>query len=153
MAGQTKHFVYIVFFMLFRTNSVYIFSQLKLKKITMTTEKTCQFVSSICGNYFMTYDENENPTKEELFLLKNLKEDVGKMFGADIPIRESDLICWRSELPLNLECWICKNHRYKLGTGFRPSTLCKYSEHHKSTAKGTEITWRMYKLSENVTIV
>lgn len=57
----------------------------------MNIEKKCQLFSTICGNYFMTYDEDGKPTKEELVLMKNLEEDTGSMFGADILISECDL--------------------------------------------------------------
>lgn len=79
-------------------------------------------------------------------MLKDLEEDVGPIFGADIKITESELIYLRASIPLDPEEYICSTHQIQLGKGYRPSEMCKYFDHPlSSTAKGIKVSWNLYK--------
>lgn len=79
-------------------------------------------------------------------VLKDLQEDVGKLFDEDLFLTECDLIRLRSKTCLNLEGLICVKHQFGLGKAYRASTYCSYSEHPPiSKAKGIKVTWNLYK--------
>lgn len=110
----------------------------------MANIKICQFQSDKCGNYFI--DRNRTAySQDPLSRVKDLVEDVGSTFGADIVLTECDLIGLRSENKLDRNGWICTHHRFNLGKGYRPSTLCKHFQHKNSTAKGSKVSWELYK--------
>jgi hypothetical protein len=98
--------------------------------------------STKCGSY-----KNE----QETIVLRKLDDDLGGRFKANIKITECDLICMRSEIPLNVDGLICPKHRSNLGIGYRPSSKCKYFDHPPSSkSKGEEISWPLFSFVRNV---
>lgn len=115
------------------------------EEIRKKCEESCQFHSSICTNHTAVRN------REECIELKMLNEDVGPIFGANIVITECDLIRMRSEIPLDPDGFICAAHQFKLGKGYRPSSMCKYRQHPTgSTSKGYKISWPMYTFVESL---
>lgn len=107
--------------------------------------KNCQFNSAECGNYTRHHNKNG------CVILKDLQEDVGPLFGADVVITESDLICLRSKTILNLERWICAKHQFTLGKNYRPSAKCNFSEHpQNSKAKPKKVSWDLYNFVKSL---
>lgn len=76
--------------------------------------------------------------------------NIVNIFGAVIIITEGDLICLRSETPLNRDGWICAKHQFILGMDYRPSSVSKYFEHRDSTAKGIKVSWELYKFVKSL---
>lgn len=100
---------------------------------------SCQCHSVSCGNYLAR--RNQFGSK----LLKDLSEDVGHLFNADVFISECELICMRSPVPLHPNGPICGYHRFSWGVDYRPSSMCKcYFHSNNSKGKGVKISWRLY---------
>lgn len=103
----------------------------------MANPKECQINSSSYGNY------PAYPNRHGYVILKDLKTNVGLIFHADVEITECDLICMRSETPLNPDGSICAKHQYTHGTDYKPSTRCKCADHPpNSKAKGNKLSWQ-----------
>lgn len=100
-----------------------------------TNPKNCQFESYSCGNYVLCRGI------VGCVKLKDLNQDVGPLFDADICLTEYDLICLRSPKNLDPEGLICAKHVFTLGKGYRASSRCKYLDHPlNSKAKGLKIS-------------
>lgn len=101
--------------------------------------KNCQFQSTTCGDFL--------PRRERLgcVTFKDLSDDVGHLFDADVYISEMDLISIRSPIPLIPNGLICGNHQFSLGIYYRPSGRCQCYLHPKtSEAKGEKVSWQLY---------
>lgn len=106
----------------------------------MSDVEKCQFNDKMCKNF------NKYNVKKDLVKLKDLVEDVGSLFDADVALLEHNLIRLRSTTRLDLNSLICENHRYKLGKGFLPSPQCSYFDHPpNSKAVGRKVRWDLYK--------
>lgn len=106
--------------------------------------KNCQFKSTSCGDYSRRHEAG-------CVILKNLKDNVGTLFDADVVITEYELICLRSETLLNLDDWICVKHKFTLGTDYRPSSHCKYSDHPENVkSKGRKVSWQLYNFVKSL---
>lgn len=106
----------------------------------MVDLKKCQFDCSSCGNLSNQYEEIE------LVVLKDLVNDLGPLFDADIILPEYELIRMRSTTRANLNGFICAKHRYTLGEGYRASWKCNYLHHPTdSRAPGRNVKWILYK--------
>lgn len=62
-----------------------------LRSEIMEDQNICQINSSNCGNYRNNYKKVPMPIGNNLVILKDLTEDIGPMFGADIVITECDI--------------------------------------------------------------
>lgn len=101
--------------------------------------KKCQF-NDKCNDF------NKYNVKNDCVKLKDLVNDVGPLFGADVVLLEHNLIRLRSATLIDLNSYICEKHRFILGEGFRPSPQCSYFEPPPtSTALGRKVRWDLYK--------
>jgi hypothetical protein len=147
MIGQKNMYYNEIFIMWFRKVQYYYQFTCKIGKIiivkpiflSMDDPKKCQLDSAECGNY------PPYPSQVGCVLLKNLQQNFGNVFKADVVITECDLICMRSKAVLNPDGLICGKHRFTLGKDYKPSTLCKFSGHPtNSKSKGLKVTWKIY---------
>ncbi len=64
----------------------------------------CQFNSFTCGN------SSRYRGKVGCVKLNVLQDDVGYLFGSDVNLTETELICLRSAVPLDPDDFICSTH-------------------------------------------
>lgn len=106
----------------------------------MDNPRKCHFFSSPCGN-IPSDDEEIN-----LIPLKDLVNDVGPFFGADVVLPEHQLLSMRLNKRVRLDDLVCGQHRLEFGEGYRPQWKCSYFHHPpESKSPGRSVKWQLYK--------